>query len=221
MSNQDRFVSDSLGALLVSIADGVREAQDSLNSAPPTDAFGRPMTTYHLPYLDFEIKVDMETVSTTGGPWFLKINQLGGGQNNNASTRDVSSTISGRLVAIPPGDGLPTNILTLSSEKLTARRHKIKLSATNSAGEILAGHSIELNINLEASKQLSELEGVNLTSTRVGTTLQEVILETDQTGSAETIFNIDPSLSAKTILVLTAELGTAFVNLSVTMEGNS
>ena len=221
MSNQNRFVNDSLGALLVSIADGVRDAQDSLNSAPPTDTFGRPMTTYHLPYLDFEIKVDMETVSKEGGFRGLKINPLSGGRINRSTTQDVSSTISGRLVAIPPNDGLPQTLLTLASERLSARKHKVTLSAANSAGEILVGHTIELNINLEASKQLSEIEGVNLSTTRAGTALQDVLLVTDQAGIAETTFNIDSALPAKAILVLTAELGPELVSLSVTAGGNS
>ena len=221
MSNPNRFVNDSLSALLASIAEGVREAQESLNSTPPTDAFGRPMTTYHLPYLDFEIKVDMESIVTEGGNRFLRIHQLGGGRKSSSTTQDITSTISGRLVAIPPSEGLPTVILSLLSERLTARRHKIKLTAINSAGEILVGHSIELNINLAASKQLSELEGINLSNTRAGTALQDVILQTDNNGAAETIFNIDPGLPAKAILVLTAELGTEFVNLSVTAGGGS
>lgn len=216
MSNGSRFVTESLEALLVSIADGVRDAQDALSSAPPVDAFGRPMPTYHLPYLDFEVKVNMETVTSGAGAVFLRINPVGGG---NASSRDISTTISGRLVAVPPGEGLPTPILTLSSERETARRHRIRLTAMNSSGEILAGQGIELNINMDASRQLSTVEGVNLTNKRAGTTLRDAILVTDEAGTAETIFNIDPGLPAKALLVLTAELGTETTSLTVPAGG--
>ncbi len=216
MSNDSRFVTESLEALLVSIADGVREAQDALNSAPPVDAFGRSMPTYHLPYLDFEVKVDMETATTGGGSMFLRINPLGGG---GTTTRDISSTISGRLVAVPPGEGLPTTILTISSQRETARRHKIQVTAVNSAGEILSGQGIELNINMDASRQLSAVEGVNLTNKRAGTKLKDAILVTDDMGTAETIFSIDSGLPLKAVLVLTAELGGEATSLTVPAGG--
>lgn len=218
MSNEDsRFVSESLEALLVSIADGVREAQDVLSSAPPIDSFGRPTTTYHLPYLDFELMVDMETITKPGkAPW-LKIRP----RTSTEATRNVSSTISGRLVAIPPNEGLPKIVLTIASERLSARSHRILLSAVNSAGEILAGQGIELNINMDASKQLSQLEGINLTSKRSGTKLEDVILLTDANGSAETVFHIDPGLPAKAVLVLTAEIGTENASLSVSAGGSA
>ena len=219
MSVESRFVSESLEALLLSIAEGVREAQDALNTTPPVDTFGRPTTTFHLPYLDFKVKANMETASksTGGGRLFLKIRK--GPQSS--SSRDITSTLSGRLVAIPPGEGLPTPFLTITSKRQSARSHLITLNALNSAGEILAGQTIELNINLEASQQLSELEGINLTTLRPATKLSEVILVTDTEGVAETVFTIDPRVPAKAILVLTAELGTEIVNLSVPAGGGA
>lgn len=218
MSNESRFVSESLQALLVSIADGVREAQEVMSSAPSMDAFGRPMTTYHLPHLDFKLEVNMETVAKTGGGGLLlKIRRAPAG----SSTRDVSSTLSGRLVAIPPGEGLPIQILTITSKPETARRHRITVNAINSAGEILLGQAIELNINMAASKQLSAIEGVTLNSLRAGTRLRDVILITDESGTAETVLNIDGSLAAKAVLVVSAELGVENVNLSVAVAGGA
>ncbi len=219
MSNDSRFVSESLEALLVSIADGVREAQDALSDVPPLDAYGRPMPSYHLPHLDFEVKVDMETVTTGGGLMLLRLNPLGGGGSN--TTRDISSTISGRLVAIPPGEGLPVPLLVISSVRETARRHRIQITAMNSAGEILAGEGIELNINMDASRKLSSAEGVTLTNKRAGTKLSDVLLTTNAEGVAETTFFVDAGLSAKTILVLTAELGTAVAHLTIQAGGGS
>jgi hypothetical protein len=212
MSNDSRFVADSLEAFLVSIAGGVREAQDEMSSAPPVDAFGRAMPTYHLPYLDFEMKVDVETVNKPGRPLFLRINPKSG---SGESVREISSSISGRLVAVPPGEGLPTPILTISSLRLSARRHKIAISAINTAGELLVGQGVELNINMEASRQLSAAEDVALTGKRAGTVLDDAVMVTDESGSAETIFTIDSSLPSRVVFVLTAELGTGTANLRV------
>ena len=213
MSEDSRFVAESLEALLVSIASGVRDAQDALSEAPPLDAFGRPMPTYHLPYLDFEVKVEAETVKTAGGAVFLRVGSFGADKGN--SSQEISSTISGRLVAVPAGEGLPTPILTMTSLRLSSRRHRIVVTAMNSAGEILAGQGIELNINMVASRELSEAQGADLNSARSGTGLDDVILVTDEAGSAETILNIDSSLSAKIVFVLTAELGMGIASLTV------
>ncbi len=214
MSNDSQYISESLQALLVSIADGVREAQDSLSSAPPIDAYGRPVPTYHIPYLDFEVQVEMETVTTESGGIRLRINPLGG-KTNSTQTKEMSSTISGRLVAIPPGEGVPIPTLHMLSERLSARQHKIIVTATNSAGEVLVGQAVELNINMEASKQLSAVDGINLTSKRAGTNVQDAILITDESGTAETVFSIDSGLPAKASLVLTAELGTQAAHLTL------
>ena len=148
---------------------------------------------------------------------FLRINPLAGGN----TSKDISSNIKGRLVAVPPGEGLPVPILTISSERETTLRHRIRITAQNSAGEILVGQSIEININLEASRQLSTLAGVSLTSVRAGTKLTDVILITDETGVAETLFNIDSRLPAEAVLVLTAELGTETSSLTVPARGGA
>ena len=61
MPVQSRFVGNSIEELLVSLAEGVREAQIALNEGPLVGPSGRPLATYHLPYLDFTIQVDMQT----------------------------------------------------------------------------------------------------------------------------------------------------------------
>ena len=212
MVDESRFATESLEALLVSIADGVRDAQDALSGTPPLDSFGRPMPTYHLPYLDFKIEVEMETISKDGRPSFLRMKPRGTG---GTVTREVSSTISGRLVAIPPGDGLPTPILTIASIRKPARQHEIIITAMNSAGEILAGLGIELNINLQASARLTELEVINFPNSLAGTNVVDAVLVTDENGAATTMFNIAASLPAKVVMVLTAELGSEVVHLTI------
>jgi len=218
MSKDSQYISESLEALLVSIADGVREAQDSLSSAPPIDVYGRPVPSYHIPYLDFEVQVEMETVTTESGGLRLRINPLGG-KSSSTKTNEISSTLSGRLVAIPPGEGVPIPSLHMLSERISARQHKILVTATNSAGEVLVGQAIELNINMEASRQLSLVDGVNLTSKRSGTNVEDAILITDENGTAETVFRIDSNLPAKASLVLTAELGTQNAHLTLPAGG--
>ncbi len=219
MRDESRFVTESLEALLVSIADGVRDAQDALNSAPPVDAFGRPMATYHLPYLDFNLYVEMNTVATQNNSNRLWMKPA---DANTLSERSVTSTISGRLISVPPGEGLPTPVLTISSrleKKLQNKStYKITVTASNSSGEILVGQSIELNINIDASTRLSKAQGIALPEKLKGANLTDVILVTDQSGMAETVLTIlisNKNVPAKAFVVLSAELGAEVANLTI------
>jgi hypothetical protein len=213
MSDDRRFVTDSLEALLVSIAEGARDAQEAMSETPPLDAFGRPLPTYHLPYLDFEVKVDAETTETPGGFRFLRIKAFGG--SGADTSREISSTISGRLVAVPPGEGMPRPVLTIAAEPLSSRRHRLVVQAGNTAGEILSGQVVELNLDMDASRRLSELAGVNLAGPRAGTVLEEALLVTDESGTARGRIDIDDSLDVGVVLVVSARLGSAVASVSV------
>ncbi|AJQ97770.1 hypothetical protein [Gynuella sunshinyii] len=201
MSDSSQFVAESLEELLVAIANGVREAQEALSEAPPFDAYGRPLPTYHLPYLDFDLKVDLNTVETSGGLRALRVLPIGGSQN---TTQKISSSLTGRLVSIPAGDGLPVPVLTLNSTRTAARQHALNLSLSNSAGEILQNAQVEINFDLATSQQLSQTQGINLKN--LGTSrLTQAILVTDEQGQAATELTIDSNLPAKASIVITAE----------------
>lgn len=66
MSNQSNIHSLALQDILLSIADSLNQAQQQLNNVAPYDQYGRPNTVYHLPYLDFTLKVftEFETESS-------------------------------------------------------------------------------------------------------------------------------------------------------------
>lgn len=62
MSTQTNAMS--LHEILLSIADSLNKAQTQLRSLPPFDEYGRPNTTYQLPYLDFNLEVVSAFAST-------------------------------------------------------------------------------------------------------------------------------------------------------------
>ncbi|MBC6907091.1 hypothetical protein DWB84_16740 [Saccharophagus sp. K07] len=208
-----QFVADSLAELLTAIANGVREAQEALSQMPALDAFGRPMPTYHLPYLDFQLQVDMENSVTESGTRLLRILPTANKQKN--STQEISSTLSGRFVAIPPGEGLPMPVLRLSNTRLSARSHTIQVQLINTAGEPLVGVPVELNLNEAASIQLSAAQGISIASLR-DSTLEQALLITDEQGLASTKLQINAQLPAAATVVISAEYGQYHVNLSVT-----
>ena len=58
--SEGRFIADTLEAILVGMADSLRDAQTVLDSAPPTDSYGRPSSRYAIPHLDFEMTFELE-----------------------------------------------------------------------------------------------------------------------------------------------------------------
>lgn len=216
MSNESRFVANSIEELLVSLADGVREAQEALNDLPPLDDFGRPQNTYHLPFLDFEVEVEMQTVTVeSGGTAMRKI--LVGPRASTTGTREISSKISGRLVAVPPGEGLPVARLIAASERTSLRKHAISVRAANSAGEVLAGKRVEFNIDMEASQRLSAAESVTLGQKKARTKLDVAEAVTDEQGQAATALTLDSREPAGASFVVTVNLGPTATSLIISV----
>lgn len=208
-----QFAEDSIEAMLVAIADGVREAQQALSEAPPLDGYGRPLPRYQLPYVDFSIQVQMQSVQSGAGRGIVRFLKPAA-----TNSQGLTSTISGRLSAIPPGEGLPVPRLLASSKMTGPRKYALAFLATNSAGEALAGQTLELNFNRLASAELSRAAGVSLDSAG-NSKLDEALLQTGQDGAAITNLTVDAQLPAKAVLVYTAELGSASVNISIPAGG--
>jgi len=199
-----KFVGDSLEDLLVSLADGVREAQQELQASPAVDEFGRRLGHFHFPYVDFEFEVSLDTVnSQSPGKTILKIAPIRGGGQRSAT---IKSSVSGRLVAVPPGQGLPRPIVDFVSTNRSATKWDVTLSASNEAGEVLVGHPIELNLNFAASESLSAAAGHTLPEFGSATKLGEAVLTTDASGSATTELTIGTNVPSGAFVVITAEL---------------
>lgn len=214
MSDSSKFVAESLEELLAGIANGVREAQAALNNTLPMDEYGRPLPTYHLPYIDFDLKVQIETEESDSGKRSLRIKSLFGGNTTNENSQ-INSSITGRISALPPGEGLPVPLLQMTTTRLSARRHRIDIQAVNSAGELLQNATVELNLDVAMSQALSTSEGVNLPSLR-SSSIGEVLLVTDTNGQASTELGIDNGLPSKALVVINAELDRFSTSVVVT-----
>ncbi len=197
------FVAGSIAEMLAAVAEGIREAQEALSDVPPLDEFGRPQPTYFLPHVDFELKVDVETRSGGGiGSPVLLIAPI------TSTERTTTSTVSGRFVAIPPGEGRPAPVLFLTAARLSARRHQLTVTAANTAGEFLDGAAVELNLDPDSSRALSAAADISLSGLR-SSNFEAAVIETDARGEASTVLTIDSGLPARAQIVVTAEFGTA------------
>jgi len=199
----------ALQDILTSIADGLSQAQQQLNNMPLYDSFGRPATTYHIPYLDFNIslstkfsetqsfesveKLDtkeltgMESLnytiaaktlikqplanqllfklpaatatSQTGEETIIEKKEEGKIQSSDEGSESFT-TISGRIVAIMPNDGLPQTLLNVSYQEYekskTSITFLIKVLLMNTAGEKCARQRVEFNYDPDASLLLNK-----------------------------------------------------------------
>lgn len=214
MTDHAGFVADSIEELLLSLAEGVREAQEALNELPPVDQFGRPQNGYHLPFLDFEIEVDIKTVEvqTSAG---TVLRRTFAPKSSSTGTTEIASKISGRIVSVPPGEGLPVARLIATSQQASARQHDIAVRAVNTAGEILSGKRVEFNIDMEASTRLSEADGVNLPAKRAGTRLAEAQVTTDNDGIARTRLSIASNEAPNAVFSVAITLGLTTTSLII------
>lgn len=217
MASDAKLVADSLEEMLVSIAEGVREAQEALDGLAPFDSFGRPVPGYFIPHLDFELLVEIETETNSQGRPIFKVmaarGLFGGGSGSSTSSTKshTTSKIAGRLVAIPPGEGLPVPQLVLTAEKTGVGETTLTIRATNTAGELLAGQRIELNIDEEASKALSRGASPTLPEAR----LKEAVLVTDEQGRAATTLVVSDGGASGRQLLVVAQLGIATARVMI------
>lgn len=217
MSESSQFVGNSLEELLVSLAEGVRAAQQALDQAPLVSPDGRPLSTYHLPYLDFTVQVDVQTRSDNGGrPVALMLLPRPSGSTSSSS--EVHSTISGRFIATPPGDGLPVPRIGMGAGANIGGTAKITLEVSNSAGERLARQRVELNIDDADSAVLSAARGARPLQRNAGTRLADAVLVTDEQGRAATQLLIEDAQAGKGVLVVVASIGPFSSRLAVLME---
>lgn len=200
MSDDGKFIADTLESVIVGMAESLREAQEELSDAAPLDAYGRPIPQYRIPHLDFE--VGFKLVTDTKGSGGMRL--LFGPTTDK--TRDVTSTISGRFVAVPPGEGLPLPVLSLAIEG-TGNRREVRIIATTSAGELLAGAEIELNVDKSASVGFSNEAGVASPRLDGQVSFDSALVLTDETGIARTAITFGASLQRAAVVVITADIG--------------
>nr|WP_294858918.1 hypothetical protein [uncultured Fluviicola sp.] len=169
--SQSTTNSLALHEIILSIADSLNEAQEHLRSMPPYDEYGRPNTLYQLPYLDFNLEVisQFESTSTedatvviprsTGGSTLPQVSpanliRFSPFRSTETTTKNqgiITSTISGRFVAVMPNEGLSQILLNCSAEITDTDpdyvEYRLVIRAVNAVNEPIAGQRIEINFD--------------------------------------------------------------------------
>jgi len=182
---EDIAQGDNIDDFLVSLAEGVVEAQSQLNRLPVPDASGAPAYVYHLPKVEFELKLQITTQSrgsaqsdggTGRGPQRL-FKVLSPASQEEAT---AASLLRGTLVAAPVQGGRPPLVLSLAVDDQSRADPSVLVSLGNALGEAIQGATIELNIDRERSQQLNP----GNKALAAGTKLALSLVESDAEGRA-------------------------------------
>jgi hypothetical protein len=209
MSDVTELAQDLFGTLdeyLISLADGLAQAQEELGQLSAAGAPGRQFT-YYVPKLEFELRMDLkvETSSTSTSPVaggkVLKMRPVRAVDvtTTEASTAIVS-VIRGSFVAVPANEGLPATVLEARVEVGAAGVPEVVARVRNAAGEPLTRLEVEFNLDRAATKQLSGQTPLPAPD------VSRAVVATDAAGEARTSLRIAPGELAKT-LVVTVDAG--------------
>ncbi|AXG70881.1 hypothetical protein KORDIASMS9_03131 [Kordia sp. SMS9] len=227
----------TLKQILLGISDSLNEAQNHLRNVKPYDEFGRPNTLYTLPYLDFNLQVEAEfeketssespaTESKTARTSMAQTYQKGyartlafkpvASTNTSTDTKEsnkVTSTISGRFIAVVPNEGLPQMIIN-ATPKATNTIHvfDIDVEVFNAAGEKISAALVEFNYN----QQKTELLNPNATLNHNTTFLNTSEIRTDSNGKAQTQVQVDGvDFANGHILIIEVNVGNVLTKISI------
>ncbi|MEM9371052.1 MAG: hypothetical protein AAGA26_07830, partial [Pseudomonadota bacterium] len=94
----------------------------------------------------------------------------------------------------------------------------LAITAANTAGELLEGAEIELNIDEEATRALSAAAGVPAPRIAGNVSFEAAVITTDQTGIATTTVTFGAQLQRQAVVVVAAELGAETIRLTIGKE---
>lgn len=196
----DEALFESIDDYLIAIADGLRLAQQRLNSLQVSGLPGQPATMYHLPKLDFELKMafKLSQARTTSqaegievlGNKKLTIRPLMPGAGSAEFVAEGASLIRGTFVAIPAHGGRPAPELRVGLSRPGGVRAgsvvphvEIRVLITNVAGELLGGVEVSFNIDRDQLESLNSVTpGIPVLSDK--TYLENAIVLTSSSGIA-------------------------------------
>lgn len=179
-------ISDSLDDYLVSLADGLAEAQLRLDDMASVS--GPEGIRYQIPKLEFDLKVDFSLQVNTeesGEPVkrFL-IKAKNDSSTSTNSTQSVTSTLSGSFVAVPVNQGTPAHVVETELVRRSANEVVLNVYVYHANGEPAANVEVEVNIDRERSDSLNKAE--RRAVLKSATELSEGVLLTSTEGVATT-----------------------------------
>ena len=186
----------TLDDFLLSLADGIASAQDALTRAGSLGAPGRQYA-YHLPRVEFELKMNLRVVEDAilsdryrqvrvdrASDRHLLFKPVS--PATTSSTLDIAAVVRGAFVAVPANGGLPGAVIRTAVDATDPNAPRVQVTATNTAGEPMAGTEVQFNIDREESAALSAPDF----ALAPGTRMDPPVGTTDASGVASSILRI-------------------------------
>lgn len=207
-----------LDDFLLNLADGLSQAQNKLNRAPVTNAMGQESMVYHIPKMEFELRLEMTATSSSQSSGKPRIRFFpAASKSSESSTESATSVISGVMIATPAGDGLPMPALSISAMKTSARKAKLTISGRTNAGNAISGAVVELNIDRDLSAKLNTQEGRGQ-ALKPGTVISAATLVLSETGDAIAELTISNQEPKGQLIAITADFASATETLLYRFE---
>ncbi|MDR0788189.1 MAG: hypothetical protein LBG44_10045 [Gemmatimonadota bacterium] len=203
----------TLDDFLLSLADGVSHAQQELSRSGLHGEPGRQFA-YHLPRVDFELKMNLRVVQDsklTNRYKSIRALNLANKHllfrplaSEETSTLEIAAVVRGAFVAVPANNGLPAPVIELTVVREDPNAPVVQVTARNMAGEALVGAEVQFNIDREESFDISAAAGRTMT-VAAGTRFDRASVLTDADGKAEAVLTI-ASDQARGLLAITVDV---------------
>lgn len=203
---QDLFES-TLDDYLVGIAEGLRKAQGELAGVVIEGPPGQAAMGYHLPRLDFELKLSFEVRSGgSGAPlrMMARAPSTGGG----GFTAEGTGTVRGTFVSVPLAASSPPIVLDLRFVLRSPRDVDVIAVVRDALGAPQADVEVQFNVDRERSAALTAALGAEMQSPLAGTITQPAVVRTDADGLATSALRMaEPEPTGALIAVVVDALG--------------
>ncbi|MGB1108709.1 MAG: hypothetical protein ACPG4N_00040 [Gammaproteobacteria bacterium] len=225
----NELLTGTIDEYLVSLAEGIHDAQKQLNQLRLNTVPGQAPTTYFIPKLDFELKLSFEldrsstNGGTTGKKNLLRARSVSPGSSSTETTSsEATSVIRGSFVSVPVAGGKPSPVIETSIEKLSKLAARLTVSVVDTLGTPLEGIEVQFNLDRERSEELSPLPAI-MAAPRDGTDISDAVVFTDGSGIAQTLLSIDEYEPAGSFLVIVvdAQGGTEEIIFPVEGQGSA
>lgn len=215
MPEQDinKAITAPIHDYLLSIADSLQQVQQQLNHSKVLSEDGQSYTSYHLPKLEFELKmaIELDSVQEDGVQRAVMravpVNVTASSKKSQSVIE--ASTIKGVFVAVPSGLGMPPPIVrTFLRAVKSQEEYEITVILQSAAGGYLNGVEVQFNIDRDSSGKPPATGEPQRAKLLDGTYLRDGIISTDENGRARTHLFIDKNEPDNSpIVVLVDALG--------------
>ncbi len=209
-----RLITSTFDKYLLSLARGITRAQEELSGVQVKRPGEAPLS-YHIPEVNFELKLGLEVDyegHESDPSWIpqLKTHALNPANASlNEFTAEAASVIKGRFVSVPANGGAPLPVLEIALRKVKGQKKKIRVDATlrNSLGEPIEGAEVEFNVDRDSSAALNLEAGMKEKDAAIPgkTDFENALDVTDESGKAGATLNREGKKGQNIVILIYAE----------------